>query len=191
MDEPIWQGYIRSFVPAVSDWHPLYPALVELLPFVDIIWYDTDKTFPASKKRRRRYRRRPANQRLRTISEYRLTDVQRRDAVPRHLHSLLVFAPEATRDGRSRRFKVADPEWYRLQTSRFYVTHQRIPTDAAREAQSLRDRSWQNGRASEMYGVLFGYGDWDDGEHLQERRSRESALYDLDQLGVRPLRLRL
>ena len=197
---PEFVGYARSFVPNVAEGHPLFEPLAELLPWVDREWIDTDKTFPVSKKRRKRRRRRKTVQTLRTVSVHDLAPGHRR-SVPAHLHGLLELAPAwLDADGlpgaegaspRPRRFRVANPEWYRLRTRRLVRTHESVPSEATRQRQSLEDRSESNGLAHAVRNEV--YGGWHylyRPEPLASRRSRVRAQEALDGLGVRPLRIR-
>lgn len=195
LDPPEAVGFVRSFVPAVAETHPLHGPLSELLRWVDRTWYDTDKAFPVSKKRRRRRRRRHPTQTLRTIPRHAVIGGGP-GAVPRRLHGLLAPAPpELGPDGawRDRGFRVADPRWYRLHTRRFVRTHRRVPTDAARRRRSEWDRLGRSGRWHGLRRTVWrGRWRWDDGlPRPEDARSRERLRHDLDELGVRPLRLRL
>lgn len=199
---PEFVGYVRSFVPNVAETHPLHGPLTDLLTWVDRRWIDTDKAFPVSKKRRRRARRRKTVQTLRTVSAYDLVPGHR-TSLPAHLHPLLEPAPHwldadglplseaALAEPRQRRYRVANPDWYRLWTRRLIRTHVAVPSDAMRQRQSLHDRMESNGQFEAVSRHIWGSRwNWRDWEPLASRRSRDRAHEALDDLGVRPLRLR-
>ncbi|MEL6614809.1 MAG: hypothetical protein AAFQ43_03675 [Bacteroidota bacterium] len=199
---PEFVGYVRSFVPNVAETHPLYSPLTELLKWVDRRWIDTDKSFPVSKKRRRRARRRKAVQTLRTVSAETLRPGHR-NSLPARLHFLLEPAPawldadglplseDALAQPRQRHYRVANRDWYRLRVRRLIRTHRAVPSDATRQRQSLQDRIESNGQYELLYRHIWGsWRCWYEGEPLASRRSRDRAQEALDDLNVRPLRLR-
>lgn len=143
LDPPAFAGYVREFVPAVRDGHPLYGDLRVLLESgLQSVAYDHVRAFtnPSFRHQRRRRKGHVPTQRLRTLH------APAWERLPGRLRDLFEVARRSRWGPRGEevvvRYRFAYPDLYRLRVRELWLTHEAVPTDAARRRQSLADRYW-------------------------------------------------
>lgn len=155
--QPFAAGYVREFVPAVRPDHADFDDLQFLLDWGiqrtahDHIRAFTNPSFPHDRRRGRRKGSVPVHE-LRSLSD------RRWEALPDRLRPLLRpvlrWAWTGTTYVERYTYRFRYPDRYRLQVRQLWVTHEDVPTGAARERASLSDRYSQSGRDIEDFRYL-------------------------------------
>lgn len=194
LDPPHFAGYVREFIPAVPDIHPDHADLLLLLDAgLQRIAYDhirafTHPTFPG----RRHKRGSMPVQTLRRLSE--------RDWLKLPVRFREAFDPIHTWYNNGclayREYQFRYPALYRLRVRQLWVTHRAVPSEAAREQQSIADRYWFKALYyRDLYYQEENRWRWIDREPERERRRArrdiEGVLDDLPDEMTRQARIRV